>query len=120
MPEVRRCLQQEPAPQVEKAVKRAIHCRIQLKDPRCRPVVSRERRRSDKDTQTLIDTVKEMEAAGLIQPSESPWSSQPLLVRKVRDGVELPEKRPCWDYRWVNDLIVSEIWSLVFLVACAT
>ena len=92
----------------KEAVKRAIHCRIQLKDPHCRPVVSRERRRSDKDTQTLIDTVKEMEAAGLIRPSESPWSSQPLLVRKMRDGVELPEKRPCWDYRWVNDLIVSD------------
>ena len=92
----------------KEAVTRAIHCRIQLKDPRCRPVVSRERRRSDKDTQTLIDTVKEMEAAGLIQPSESPWSSQPLLVRKMRDGVELAEKRPCWDYRWVNDLIVSD------------
>jgi transposase InsO family protein len=92
----------------KEAVKRAIHCRIQLKDPHCRPVVSRERRRSEKDTQTLIDTVKEMEAAGLIQPSESPWSSQPLLVRKMREGVELPEKRPCWDYRWVNDLIVSD------------
>jgi hypothetical protein len=92
----------------KEAVQRAIHCRVQLKNPLCRPVVSRERRRSNKDTQTLIDTVKEMEAAGLVQPSESPWSSQPLLVRKVRDGVELPEKRPCWDYRWVNDLIVSD------------
>ena len=90
----------------KEAVQRAIHCRITLKNPLCRPVVSRERRRSNKDTQTLIDTVKEMEAA--VQPSESPWSSQPLLVRKVRDGVELPEKRPCWDYRWVNDLIVSD------------
>ena len=29
-------------------------------------------------------------------------------MRKVRDGVVLDEKRPCWDYRWVNDLIVSD------------
>ena len=53
-------------------MKRAIRYRIQLKHPHCQPVVSRERRRSDKDTQTLIDTVKGMEVAGLIQPSESP------------------------------------------------
>lgn len=92
----------------DEALQRAIHCRIQLKEPNCRPVVSRERRKSPLDTQTLIGQVKEMEAAGLIQPSVSPWSSQPLLVKKVRDGVELPEKRPCWDYRWVNDRIVSD------------
>ena len=52
--------------------------------------------------------MKEMEEAGLITRSESPWSSQPVLVKKVRDGVVLDEKRPCWDYRWVNDRIVSD------------
>jgi transposase InsO family protein len=31
-----------------------------------------------------------------------------VLVRKVRDGVVLDEKRPCWDLRRVNDLIVSD------------
>ena len=90
------------------AMKNAIHCRVQLKDPSCRPVVSQERRRSPRDVQTLIDAVNEMEAAGLIQKSESPWSSQPVLVRKVRDGVVLDEKRPCWDYRWINELIISD------------
>ncbi len=30
-----------------------------------------------------MEVVKEMEAAGLIRPSKSPWSSQPVLVKKV-------------------------------------
>ena len=89
-------------------MKDAIHCAVQLKDPNCRPVVSRERRRSPHDTSTLIQAVKEMEAAGLIQKSVSPWSSQPVLVKKVRDGVELKEKQPCWDYRKINDLIITD------------
>ena len=78
-------------------VRNANSCTVKLKDPNCRPIVSRERRRSPKDVQTLIDAVKEMEAAGLIEKSDSPWSSQAVLVRKVRDGVVLDEKRPCWD-----------------------
>jgi hypothetical protein len=86
----------------------SLQCRVTLKDPNCKPVCSKQRRRSPRDTQTLIGCVKEMEEAGLIVRSESPWSSQPVLVRKVRDGVVLDEKRPCWDYRWVNDLIVSD------------
>lgn len=90
------------------AMKNAIRCKITLKDPNCRPIVSRERRRSPKDVQTLIDAVKEMEAAGLIQKSDSPWSSQAVLVAKVRDGVVLDEKRPCWDLRGPNSLIVSD------------
>lgn len=89
-------------------MKNAIKCQIRLKDPNCRPRVSRERRRSPKDTQILIEAVKEMEAAGLIQKSTSPWSSQPVLVNKVRDGVVLDEKRPCWDYRGPNECIESD------------
>ena len=87
---------------------KALQCRVTLKDPNCSPVCSKQRRRSPRDTQTLIACVKEMEQAGLITRSESPWSSQPVLVKKVRDGVVLDEKRPCWDYRWVNDRIVSD------------
>jgi hypothetical protein len=90
------------------ALQRAIHCRLQLKDKDCRPVVCRERRKSPADTQTLIGQTREMLEAGLIQPSVSPWSSQPLLVKKVRDGVELPEKRMCFDYRPVNDRIMTD------------
>jgi hypothetical protein len=86
----------------------SVQCHVTLKDPNCKPVCSKQRRRSPRDTQTLIGCVKEMEEAGLIVRSESPWSSQPVLVKKVRDGVVLDEKRPCWDYRWANDRIVSD------------
>jgi transposase InsO family protein len=89
-------------------LRRAISCHLTLHDPNARPVVSKERRKSPKEVETLIEAVKEMEAAGLIVKSESPWSSQPVLVKKYRDGVELPEKRPCWDYRAVNARIVSD------------
>jgi hypothetical protein len=90
------------------SLEKAIKCKITLKDPHCRPTVDGERRRSPADRGLLIDVVKEMEAAGLIRPSKSPWSSQPVLVKKVRDGVEIAEKRPCWDYRRVNDRIVGD------------
>ena len=38
-----------------------------------------------------------------------------MLVKKYRDGVELPEKRPCWDYRAVNARIVSDAHPLPLL-----
>jgi hypothetical protein len=87
---------------------KAIKCKITLKDPNCRPTADGERRRSPADRGILIEVVREMEAAGLIRPSKSPWSSQAVLVKKMRDGVEIAEKRPCWDYRRVNDLIVGD------------
>ena len=86
----------------------AVQCKVMLRNPDCRPRCSKQRRRSPKDTNTLIACTREMEAAGLIVKSESPWSAQAVLVRKVRDGVVLDEKRPCWDYRWVNPLIVRD------------
>ncbi|MGH9656204.1 MAG: RNase H-like domain-containing protein, partial [Bryobacteraceae bacterium] len=94
------------------ALKGAIKCEVRLKDPNCRPVVSPERRRSEKDISTLRRCTEEMIKAGLIQPSISPWSSQAVLVKKVRDGVVLDEKRPTWDYRWVNDLVQGDAYAL--------
>ena len=47
-------------------------------------------------------------AKGLIVPSESEWAAQAVMVKKVKDGVELEEKRPCWDYRRPNDLIKGD------------
>jgi len=85
-----------------------VKCSIELKDPQCKPVYCRERRRSPRDQTTLKACTEEMLAAGLIQPSHSPWCSQPVLVAKVRDGVVLDEKRPCWDYRLVNDRLVGD------------
>ena len=86
----------------------AVHHEIRLKNPDCRPIVCRERRRSPKDTQAIIDTVREMEAAGLIEDSVSPWSAQGLFVAKKRDGVIMKERRFCVDYRGLNDQTVSD------------
>jgi transposase InsO family protein len=93
-------------------IERAVKCRIQLKDPNCRPVKSRERRRSPKDIATLKTIVEEMLAKGLVRHSESEWAAQPVMVKKVKDGVELEEKRPCWDYRRPNDLIKGDAFPL--------
>ena len=53
-----------------------------------------------------------MLAKGLVQPSKSEWVSQPVMVKKVRDGVVLDEKRPCWDYRFVNECIRGDAFPL--------
>ena len=45
----------------------------------------------------MIDTVTEMEAAGMVEDSESSWSSQVVLVKK-KDGT----KRMAIDYRRLN------------------
>jgi hypothetical protein len=90
----------------------AIKCKVTLKDPQCKPVRDGERRLSFANKQLLIQTITEMEQAGLIRPSKSPWCSQPVMVKKFRDGVELDEKRWCYDYRRVNDLIVSDAYPL--------
>ena len=39
---------------------------------------------------------EDMMAKGLIVTSESEWAAQAVMVKKVKDGVELEEKRPCW------------------------
>jgi hypothetical protein len=93
-------------------VAKAIKCSIVLKDPNCRPVKCRERRRSPKDEAALRAAVEEMLAKGLVRPSKSEWVSQPVLVKKVRDGVVLDEKRPCWDLRFVNDRIKGDAFPL--------
>ena len=47
-----------------------------------------------------------------MRPSKSEWVSQPVMVKKVRDGVVLDEKRPCWDYRFVNECIKGDAFPL--------
>ena len=93
-------------------VAQAIKCTITLKDASGRPGKSRERRRSPKDEAALRVAVEEMLAKGLVRPSKSEWVSQPVMVKKVRDGVVLDEKRPCWDYRFVNDCIRGDAFPL--------
>ena len=93
-------------------VAKAIKAHVPLRDPTCRPARDRERRRSPADTGGLKAATEEMLAKGLIRPSTSEWASQAVMVKKFRDGVELQEKRPCWDYRRVNDLIKGDAFPL--------
>ena len=93
-------------------VAKAIKAHVPLRDPTCRPARDRERRRSPADTGALKAATEEMLAKGLIRPSTSAWASQAVMVKKFRDGVELQEKRPCWDYRRVNDLIKGDAFPL--------
>ena len=87
---------------------KSIKCEVRLRDPNCRPIRSRERRRSPKDEAALRQYTQEMLDLGIIQASNSEWVSQPVMVKKVRDGVVLDEKRPCWDFRGPNDLIIGD------------
>ena len=91
---------------------RAVQCEVTLRDSTCQPAADQERRRSQRDIDTLIAATKEMEQAGLIRPSKSEWRAQAVLVKKFRDGVELPERRPCWDYRGLNLLVRKDSFPL--------
>ena len=93
-------------------VAKAIKATVPLRDPSCRPSKDRERRRSPADTAQLKAATEEMLGMGLIRPSTSEWVSQAVMVKKYRDGVEQKEKRPCWDYRRVNDLIRGDAFPL--------
>ena len=101
-------LRPRPAADMDKTIKAT----ITLRDPQCRPAKDRERRKSPADTAALRAAVEEMLKLGLIRPSTSEWVSQAVMVKKYRDGVELKEKRPCWDYRRVNDLMKGDAFPL--------
>jgi transposase InsO family protein len=81
---------------VETALSRSFAYELKL-EPDVQPIVERERRRSPEDIKVMIDTVQEMEAAGILEDSESSWSSQVVLVKK-KDGT----KRMAIDYRRLN------------------
>ena len=81
---------------VETTIGRSFAYELKL-EPNVQPIVERERRRSPEDVKVMIDTVKEMEAAGMVEDSESSWSSQVVLVKK-KDGT----KRMAIDYRRLN------------------
>jgi transposase InsO family protein/predicted aspartyl protease len=91
---------------------RAVKCGVVLTDPRCRPAVDGERRRSQKDIDTLTEWTRDMLKVNLIRASTSSWRAQAVLVAKHRDGVQLDEKRPCLDYRRVNNLIQTDSFPL--------
>jgi RNase H-like domain found in reverse transcriptase/Reverse transcriptase (RNA-dependent DNA polymerase)/Integrase zinc binding domain/Chromo (CHRromatin Organisation MOdifier) domain/gag-polyprotein putative aspartyl protease len=102
----------ELRPRTVEDIAKAIKATVTLRDPNVRPARDRERRKSPADIAALTAAVQEMLDKGLIRPSSSEWVSQAVMVKKYRDGVELKEKRPCWDYRRVNDLIKGDAFPL--------
>lgn len=63
--------------------------------------------------QAVIDReVAEMEAAGIIEPSESAWSS-PLVIVKKKDG----KPRFCIDFRKVNEMTECDAYPLPQITA---
>ena len=55
----------------------------------------------------------QMLAAGVIRPSQSEWSSAPVLIRK-KDG----SMRWCIDYRKLNDVTVKDVFPLPLIKDC--
>ncbi|CAA7268818.1 unnamed protein product [Cyclocybe aegerita] len=62
---------------------------------------------SPEETQLTADFIKEHEAKGYIQPSKSPQASSFFFVAKA-DG----KKRPCQDYRWLNNWTIKNAYPL--------
>ncbi|CAK1600218.1 unnamed protein product [Parnassius mnemosyne] len=75
---------------------------IRLIDP-SRTVKRRPYRLSANEREVVTAKVRELEEAGIIKPSCSPFSSPVLLVKKKDDS-----DRMCVDYRELNDNIVSD------------
>jgi hypothetical protein len=67
-----------------------------------RPVCHRDRRWSPQEAQAIKDQVASLLAAGLIEPSDSPWSNRLVCApKKGPDGTK-SEIRVCVDFRDVN------------------
>ncbi|KMQ83460.1 hypothetical protein RF55_19996, partial [Lasius niger] len=79
--------------------------RIRLRDPT--PIKQRYRPRNPAMQAVIDKEVEEMEAAGVIEPSRSAWSS-PVVVVKKKDG----KYRFCIDFRKVNDVTEKDAYPL--------
>ena len=78
-----------------------------------RPVTSGMRRTPvtmESEEKSCLD---KMLAAGVIQPSTSPWSSAPVLIRKKGGTV-----RWCIDYRKLNDVTIKDTYPLPLINEC--
>lgn len=67
------------------------------------PVATRDYRRPLAEVQIIDELVEEYLKKGVIQPSDSPWSSPVVLINKP-DG----SKRFCVDYRNLNKVIIQD------------
>jgi hypothetical protein len=72
-----------------------------------RPLSVAPRRISQKENTVVNKHVQEMRKSGVIQPSDSPWSSQVVLVKK-KDG----SIRFCVDYRRLNQATTLDVYPL--------
>ena len=71
------------------------------------PIAQRMRRLPFQKRCLVKQHVQEMQAAGVIRPSNSPWSS-PIVLAKKPDG----SKRFCVDYSKLNDVTVGDAFPL--------
>ena len=71
------------------------------------PVHSAPYRVSAAERKVIAEQVSEMEAAGVVRPSVSPWSS-PVVLTKRSDG----RLRFCVDYRRLNDKTRKDVYPL--------
>jgi transposase InsO family protein len=78
-----------------------------------RPVKQALRPQPRAQLQSIDDQTKEMEKAGLIEPSNSPWVSNVVMVTK-KDG----SPRFCIDYRRLNDLTIKDAYPLPRIESC--
>jgi len=71
------------------------------------PIKQRYRPRNPAMQQVIDTEVQEMERAGIIEPSRSPWSS-PVVIAKKKDG----HPRFCIDFRKVNEASEKDAYPL--------
>ena len=83
---------------------------IRLLDPE--PIKQRYRPVNPRIQEIMNDEVDQMLANGVIEPSESPWSSPIVLARK-KDG----KYRFCIDFQKVNDISRKDAYPLPFINA---
>ncbi|CAA7263683.1 unnamed protein product [Cyclocybe aegerita] len=71
------------------------------------PKIGKVYKLSPEETQLTTDFIKEHEAKGYIQPSKSPQASSFFFVAKTDS-----KKRPCQDYRWLNNWTIKNAYPL--------
>ena len=82
-------------------VKHSIHTRD------AKPIKERPRRQPLCNQEEINRQVKELEERGVIEPSNSPWAANVVLVRK-KDGT----KRLCIDYRQLNEVTIKDAYPI--------